>query len=133
MGAASHHTRTPGDDTMTMTVRLFAVLRERAGTDALELRLPPGATVADALDSLAHYAELAQVLAHTHVVMAVNREYADPRTVLQRGDELALIPPVSGGRGSSVAPPQHTSRSARSRSPVSAYARPSPTPAPAPS
>jgi molybdopterin converting factor subunit 1 len=72
-------------------VRLFAGLRERAGTAELELELPEGALVADALQRMR---ELTDGLP---VVMAVNREYADGQLELHSGDEVALIPPVSGG------------------------------------
>jgi molybdenum cofactor biosynthesis protein MoaC/molybdopterin converting factor subunit 1 len=82
---------------MRFKVRLFAVLRERAGTDSLDLRLPYGATVSDALRSLSTHDGLGELLAQLPVVMAVNREYANPLTELHRGDELALIPPLSGG------------------------------------
>jgi MoaE-MoaD fusion protein len=81
---------------MTVRVRLFAMLRERAG-DAVEIELPPGATVADALDELALRPELAELLRGLPVRMAVNREYADPGMPLGPEDELALIPPISGG------------------------------------
>jgi MoaE-MoaD fusion protein len=74
-----------------ITVRLFAMLRERAGAPEVTLELPDGARVRDALDSLAGLAE------GLPLVMAVNREYADADRVLDAGDELALIPPVSGG------------------------------------
>jgi molybdopterin converting factor subunit 1 len=74
-----------------VTVRLFAMLRERAGAPEVTLELPPGARVRDALDSLSGLAE------GIPLVMAVNREYADADRVLDAGDELALIPPVSGG------------------------------------
>src|SRR5918999_5805872 len=67
------------------------MLRERAGAPEVTLDLPPGARVRDALDSLAGLAE------GIPLVMAVNREYADADQVLDAGDELALIPPVSGG------------------------------------
>jgi len=79
-----------------VNVRLFAVLRERAGTSQLALELPEGARVRDALAS-SSVAALAEGLP---LVMAVNREYADGDVVLTPGDELALIPPVSGGAGS---------------------------------
>jgi MoaE-MoaD fusion protein len=82
---------------VTVRVRLFAVLRERAGTDAVEVELPDGATVSDALSALGTRAGLAEVLPRLPVRMAVNREYADEGTRLEPGDELALIPPVSGG------------------------------------
>jgi molybdopterin synthase catalytic subunit len=82
---------------MNVTVRLFAVLRELAGSDSLELELPDDATVDDAVRALAARAELADALARMKVVMAVNRDYAEGSTRLGSGDELALIPPVSGG------------------------------------
>jgi molybdopterin synthase catalytic subunit len=72
-------------------VRLFAVVRERAGRDELELELPDGACVADALAQVAHLAP------GLSLVLAVNREYATPDVVLHAGDELAVVPPVSGG------------------------------------
>ncbi len=76
---------------MLITVRLFAMLRERAGAGEIELDLPDGARVSDALESLGDLA------AGLPLVMAVNREYAPADQVLDPGDELALIPPVSGG------------------------------------
>lgn len=78
---------------MHVRVRLFAMLRERAGSSELELELPEGARVRDAL-AAGPVAALAQGLP---LVMAVNREYADEDAALSPGDELALIPPVSGG------------------------------------
>jgi MoaE-MoaD fusion protein len=78
---------------MKVRVRLFAVLRERAGTDEVELDLPDGARVADAL------ARLDDLAGGLSLVMAINREYAREDAPLSPGDELALIPPVSGGGG----------------------------------
>jgi molybdopterin synthase catalytic subunit/molybdopterin converting factor small subunit len=74
-----------------VSIRLFAGLRERAGRDELELDLPDGARVADALDRVQHLAP------GVSLVLAVNREYADRDVVLHAGDELAVVPPVSGG------------------------------------
>jgi molybdopterin synthase catalytic subunit len=76
---------------MHVRVRLFAQLRERAGADEVEIELPDGALVSDALE------RLGEVTDGIRVVMAVNHEYADPDVSLAPGDELALIPPVSGG------------------------------------
>jgi molybdopterin synthase catalytic subunit/molybdopterin converting factor small subunit len=77
---------------MQVRVRLFAGLRDRAGgRAAVEVELPDGACVSDALERLASLTE------GIPVVLAVNREYADAGQPLQAGDELALIPPVSGG------------------------------------
>jgi molybdopterin converting factor small subunit len=74
-----------------VTVRLFAVLRERAGVGEIVLDLPDGARVDDALERLDGLAD------GLPLVLAVNREYAPADRVLAAGDEIALIPPVSGG------------------------------------
>ena len=80
---------------MEVTVRLFAMLRERAGgAREVTLSLPDGARVSDALAALGDVAP-----PELPLVMAVNREYARDDRVLDAGDELALIPPVSGGSG----------------------------------
>jgi molybdopterin synthase catalytic subunit len=76
---------------MKVRIRLFAGLRERAGADQVELDLPEQARVRDALDLLG------SITNDVPVVMAINQEYADENAVLSAGDELALIPPVSGG------------------------------------
>ncbi len=76
---------------MKVTVRLFAILRQRAGRDTLELDLPEDARVSDAL------AAVDDLAGGLTLVMAVNREYAAADHPLAAGDELALIPPVSGG------------------------------------
>ncbi|HEU4655894.1 MAG TPA: molybdenum cofactor biosynthesis protein MoaE [Capillimicrobium sp.] len=76
---------------MRVRVRLFAQLRERAGRSELELDLPDGARVADALAAVGDLAD------GLPLVMAVNREYAPADQPLHPADELALVPPVSGG------------------------------------
>lgn len=82
---------------MTVTVRVFAMLREQVGSDSIEVELADGATVAEALAKIAERPELGGLLDRMPVAMAVNRDYADPDTSLAAGDELALVPPVSGG------------------------------------
>jgi len=77
-------------------VRLFAILRERAG-ESIEVDLAEGATVADAMRALSELPALAGILDRLPVAMAVNREYATADTRLVAQDELALIPPISGG------------------------------------
>ena len=74
---------------MAVTVRLFAGLRERAGWSKREL--DDVATVADVWPALALGDEPPGLL------YAVNQEYADRGRPLEDGDEVALIPPVSGG------------------------------------
>ena len=82
---------------MTVTVRLFAVLRERAGRDSVEIELPDGATVSDAFERLAAAPGLGELVDRLPLRMAVNREYAGADTAIAPGDELAVIPPISGG------------------------------------
>jgi molybdopterin synthase catalytic subunit/molybdopterin converting factor small subunit len=74
-----------------VTVRLFAGLREKAGTGVRELELSGGARLADVWPALALGDEPSGLL------YAVNREYASRDQELSEGDEVALIPPVSGG------------------------------------
>ena len=81
---------------MKVSVKLFAIARERAGTAQAWVELAPDATVTDALDELGRcFPKLPLVL--TRAMVAVNREYAERTLMLHEGDELAVIPPVSGG------------------------------------
>jgi molybdopterin converting factor subunit 1 len=82
---------------VTISVRLFAGLRERAGTARLDVELPAGATVADVLAALS--ATPVGSVGPRDCVVAVNREYAPADHPVRAGDEVALVPPVSGGEG----------------------------------
>jgi molybdopterin synthase catalytic subunit len=82
---------------MTVTVRLFAMLRERAGRDSVEIELPDDATVADAFERLAAEPGLSELVGRLPLRMAVNREYVGGDAPIAPGDELAVIPPISGG------------------------------------
>ena len=84
---------------MDVTVRLFAGLREHAGAGTVPLTLGDGATVADAIAELRE-GPLAGLPANAPFVTAVAREYVRDDHPLSNGDELALVPPVSGGAGS---------------------------------
>jgi molybdopterin synthase catalytic subunit len=81
---------------MNVTVRLFAVLREQAGAGTLELALADGATVDDAIAELRR-GPLSGLPENAPFVVAVGREWAPREQELRAGDELALVPPVSGG------------------------------------
>ena len=81
---------------MTIRVRLFAVLRDRAGLGEAMLELTNGATVFEAVAALQlRFPGLAAD--RLKVAFAVNSSYVPVDHILQAGDELALIPPVSGG------------------------------------
>jgi len=81
---------------MEITVRFFALYRERAGRNALPVQLAQGATVADlTAEVLRQFPGLAPP--QVQIVVAVNADYAEPEVVLHPGDDVCLIPPVSGG------------------------------------
>ena len=80
---------------MRVLVRLFASYREAAGVGRIDLELPPGAKVKDAIAAVVKEHPL--IAEGRQVVIARNRDYVTPDEPLADGDEVALIPPVSGG------------------------------------
>jgi molybdopterin converting factor subunit 1 len=77
---------------------LFARLREVTGASDLTRTIPDGSTAGDAWQTLV--AEFPALDDHTRSIsVAVNEEYAKPATALHDGDEVAFLPPVSGGSG----------------------------------
>lgn len=83
---------------LRVRIRLFAMQREAAGMKELRLEVPLGSTVDDAWSAAV---EVVPALApgRSSLRFAVNGEYADPDRPLADGDEIACIPPVSGGSG----------------------------------
>lgn len=81
---------------MTVRTLFFAVYRDIAGTDEIEVELPGESRV---LDLVARLRERGGGWSRlpAHPVVAVNMEYASLSTALREGDEVAFIPPVSGG------------------------------------
>jgi molybdopterin synthase catalytic subunit len=83
---------------MDLEIRLFGAVRERVGTKSLSVTLPEGSRVADLRARLASehpvFDEFAERLA-----VSINFEVAEPDAVLEDGDEVAFLPPVSGGGG----------------------------------
>lgn len=80
---------------MTVTVLLFAAYADALGRSSLEIPFEPGATVADVLGRL-------REMPGSHglppaPLVAVNQRYAAADQRLERGDEIAVIPPVAGG------------------------------------
>ena len=81
---------------MIVTIFLFARARELAAADRVAIELPRGATVATLRAALAaSYPVLAALLATSAI--AVNHEFADAEQLIADSDEVAIIPPVSGG------------------------------------
>ena len=85
---------------MRVNVRLFASYREAAGVGHLPLDMPPGSTVKDVIAEIARRHPL--ITEGRKVVIAKNRDYVTPEEPLADGDEVALIPPVSGGEHRTV-------------------------------
>jgi molybdopterin converting factor subunit 1 len=81
---------------MRVTIRLFARLRELAGAGELIREVPPEATVAVVWEHLVRdHPEMAPY--QPSISCAVNAEYARFKTAVSDGDEVAFLPPVSGG------------------------------------
>jgi molybdopterin synthase catalytic subunit len=79
-----------------VTIRLFARLRELAGASELRREVPDGSTAQDVWNGLA--AEFPALAAYTKAIsVAVNEEYARLTASVREGDEIAFLPPVSGG------------------------------------
>lgn len=84
-----------------MHVRLFARYRELAGTGTLDLDVPANSTALDVFDHVAgRFPEMRPMRAST--LMAVDADFVRPQTELREGEELALMPPVSGGSNPAV-------------------------------
>lgn len=81
---------------MTVMVHLFAAATTLAKTDCLSVELPSGADVRRLREQVqARCPALRELL--PRCAIAVNHEYADEAVILKPGDEVAVIPPVSGG------------------------------------
>lgn len=81
---------------MLVTVRLFARLREIAGASEIRRDVPEAATAGAVWEQVAR--EFPAMAAYGAIVScAVNEEYARLGTALKEGDEVAFLPPVSGG------------------------------------
>jgi molybdopterin synthase catalytic subunit len=81
---------------VTVRVKLFAILRDRAGVGEVALELPEGSTASQATGPLLE--KLPSLRSHLdRCGYAINFSYVNRDAVLRDGDELALIPPVSGG------------------------------------
>jgi len=81
---------------MKLQVKLFARAKDLAGSDNVELDLPEACNVADLRDALVERFPDMNSLAPS-LLVAVNTEYADDSTPLDRAAEVACFPPVSGG------------------------------------
>lgn len=81
---------------MKLTVKMFAAARQLAGHDEIEVDVAEPATVGELKTALLAQFPGLEPLA-SHLLIAVDTQYADNQLVLERDNEIALIPPVSGG------------------------------------
>lgn len=80
---------------MNVNILLFGITKDMVGKQKLQMKLPKATTLADFKKILSEkYPELIEL---NSIAIAVNSEYATDEIVLQSNDEIALIPPVSGG------------------------------------
>ena len=92
--AGNGHRREAGNGHMTLRIRLFAAYREIAGADSLEIESAEAASVGEAWEVvLSRYPDLRRFPPSA----AVNATFATPETTVKSGDEVAFLPPVSGG------------------------------------
>jgi molybdopterin converting factor subunit 1 len=95
--ASENEKRSPSPpERIAVRVRLFAFARERAGTGEVELSLAGPATVADVRRELARQVPALADLVH-RMMFAVGARYADDGSIVRAEDDIACIPPVSGG------------------------------------
>ncbi len=81
---------------MKVIVRYFAIYREASGESQVEMQVKEGATLGDLLEAIFQQHPKLRKWSDS-IVCSVNKRYADEERVLQEGDEVALLPPVSGG------------------------------------
>ncbi len=81
---------------MHVTVKLFALIREKAGTDTLALDLPHGADLKQVVEAIRHQQPALEPYLD-NLRFSIDMDFVEADTTLHDGDEVVLIPPVSGG------------------------------------
>ncbi|MDX2303574.1 MAG: molybdopterin converting factor subunit 1 [Microscillaceae bacterium] len=80
---------------MKLQIKLFGIAREMAGSSTLEIELEESATIKDFKQTL--FTVLPDLARLRTLMVAVNTDYGEDDTILRSDDEIAVIPPVSGG------------------------------------
>lgn len=94
---------------MNVVIKLFASVREAVGERELRMDFPDGSTARDVQQAIVKRYPATKTPLESGLV-AVNQEYVQADTVLRAGDEVAFIPPVSGGSEAAGAAPGEESR-----------------------
>jgi molybdopterin converting factor subunit 1 len=81
---------------MKVTTKFFAAIKDVVGTAEVELELPAGMTAGDLFQRYCQQYPTLNRYAH-NMMISVNLDFVPPETLLHDGDEIAFIPPVSGG------------------------------------
>jgi len=100
---------------MQVRVLFFGILKDIAGRDTDSLCLPDSTTLAEVCD---HYQNLFPRKMASSLAMSINQEFAGPESKLNDGDEIAFLPPVSGGFEATGTPNQTPRRSSIVRDPI---------------
>lgn len=82
-----------------ITIKLFAMLKDKAGRDELQVNAR-ASTITELLKEVSlQYPVLSEILSSNRVLVSVNREFVKGDAAVRNGDEVALMPPFSGGSG----------------------------------
>jgi molybdopterin converting factor subunit 1 len=80
---------------MQLVIQTYGIAREILGSDAHRAEFTAGITAGELLEELK--LQFPQLVQLNSIIVAVNATYVDAATTIKEGDEIALIPPVSGG------------------------------------
>lgn len=79
-------------------VRFFAMLKNKTGKEEVNLSVPENITLEKLKTILKNeFPAIAEFIERKSIMISVNQEFADKNTVIKDGDEVALLPPFSGG------------------------------------
>ncbi len=81
-----------------ITVRFFAMLKNKVGREIIEIPCEGEITLRELQDAIIkEFPQLSEYLSGKRVLVSVNQEFAEPYSVVKDGDEVAFLPPFSGG------------------------------------
>jgi len=85
-------------ETINITVRFFAMLKGRVGRSELTLTIPENTSLGKLKEILkGQFPSIAELIDKKNIMFSVNQEFAINNTIIKEGDEVALLPPFSGG------------------------------------